>query len=342
MTWDYVLEPLDPVSAAFLPVDCPLPLPDFPTMDDASNVLKCPSILRYETASDIQTVADYYINTLPGAGFAQVADARIGSLNAYLSFSKGGRTFDILVESSMPTTVSITAEVVAMAGSSGESTPTTSTATPAASNPQTRVAGSLNLLLGTSDTPSVFESYHIDYTNVSPIWSNAAVIQSHYSLSANVQGKNIHFTETSDGVKTEVILIGDTEYEVIDGQAAPGSGLAGLGWITWPLDPTTVLGIGSFKTEAAGTYTLDGRPVEVYTITGRVSDDPTGMFSSLASVTAVNGQVWIDQAAGGLIKIVADYESDVKDNSGSLAGHGSGHLEIYVAQIGNVTVTPPN
>jgi hypothetical protein len=40
------------------------------------------------------------------------------------------------------------------------------------------------------------------------------------------------------------------------------------------------LGIGSFRTAADGTATIDGRPAEVDRITGTVADDVSGMFAS--------------------------------------------------------------
>jgi hypothetical protein len=231
------------------------------------------------------------------------------------------------VESGSPTTISITNKVAAAANPSAASTPITSVASPVVGNPQTQVGSAQSLLLGTSDTPSVFASYHLEYTNLTPKWIDGAITPSKYSLSADVQGKNIHFTENSKGKTTEVILIGDQEYDVNNGTLTPRLGLAGLDWAMWPLDSVMVLTVGSLKTETAGTDTLGGRSLEIYTITGKISDDSTGMIASLGTgVTAVNGKVWIDQATGGLVRAVADYESDVKDSSGSVVGHGSGHL----------------
>jgi hypothetical protein len=66
-----------------------------------------------------------------------------------------------------------------------------------------------------------------------------------------------------------------------------------------------------------------------------------GVSGNLLSITSVTGKVWIDQATGALLKAVLDYKADVRDTSGNLKGSGTGHLEISVTQIGNVTVTLP-
>ena len=112
-----------------------------------------------------------------------------------------------------------------------------------------------------------------------------------------------------------------------------------LAWALWPIDPASVLGTGATSAQLTGTETVDGRVAEVYDIaaTGPLSA-PGGMG---LAVTSVNGQVWIDQETGALLKTVLDYDADVKDADGNVKGNAPGRLEIDVTQVGQVNVALP-
>ena len=107
----------------------------------------------------------------------------------------------------------------------------------------------------------------------------------------------------------------------------------------WPLDVIMVLSICSLITAPAGTQTIDGRVTEVYQVSGKVSDDPTGMIAAFGqSISQSAGKVWVDQATGSLTKLQIDYEMDVKDSAGTVQGHAPASLEITITQIGAVRV----
>jgi hypothetical protein len=58
-------------------------------------------------------------------------------------------------------------------------------------------------------------------------------------------------------------------------------------------------------------------------------------------IASVSGKIWVDQQTGALLKAVLDYQAEVTDSSGNDQGSGSGHVEITVTQVGNVTVALP-
>ncbi len=350
ISWDYEIQQLA-ADAALLPADCPLPLPDVPLLEDARSTIKFPGYTSFESGMDLRDAADFYMNTLPDSGFAPAQEAQIGATTASLTYTKGLQTIDILIETKDVTRVVITRKAAPqVSDADGQPLPTPSptpnlVATSVAGSPQTRVIKSLSLLNGEDDQPSVFPSYHLDYASKAPAWDSAQgkVVQRESRLAADVQGKNVHFTSTAvsgGGSKTsDVYIIDDQEYELINGTPTPGLGLASLTWTMWPLDGITVLGVSSLKTEPAGTEMIDGRVAEVYQLSGKVSDDPTGMIATFGQpIAQSDGKIWIDQESGALIKLLIDYEVDVKDTSGTVQGRASGSLEISVTQIGAVKV----
>jgi len=342
MTWAYRVEPIDPPTGSILPADCPTPLPDVPLMADAANVLRFPGYVAYETRSDVAAVAEFYAKAMPGAGFTADGEAYVSGLAASLGWAKGSDLVRVAVAIGTPTTVRITRH----AGKDAPNpTPIPVPTTPAQAG-QVRVVQALNLLMGSDATPSPFPSYHLEFTGDSPYWNDTKVGRDKIAISADVEGKNVHFTsrETKGGSTTssEVYKMGEKDYEVVKGKAVEGGTLAALAWIMWPLDAIVALGIGSFRTTSAGTETVDGRTVEVYKVAGTLADDTSGMFASFGfPITSTSGTVWVDQATGALIKTVLDYKADVKDTSGTTKGSSSGHLEIAVSRIGRSPVALP-
>jgi hypothetical protein len=350
ITWDYeIRQPA--ADAALLPADCPLPLPDVPLLEDARSTIKFPGYTSFESGMDLRAAADFYMNTLPASGFTPVGEAQIGETTASLAYTKDSQTIDILIETQSVTRVVISRKAVEPVMEAGgqplpKPSPTPNlVATEVAGSPQTRVIKALTALLGEDDRPSVYPSYHLDYAAKLPSWDNAqgVVVQKESRMAADVQGKNVHFISTalkgSGSVTSDVYVIDDQEYEVINGTPTPGLGMKALAWAMWPLDVIMVLSISSLKTAPAGTETIDGRATEVYQISGKASDDPTGMIAAFGqSISQSAGKVWVDQATGGLTKLQIDYEMDVKDSAGTVKGHAPASLEITVTQIGAVRV----
>jgi hypothetical protein len=132
------------------------------------------------------------------------------------------------------------------------SIPVIAPANEAVGNSQTRVANSLNLLIGQGSSTAEFTSYHFEYTNIAPIWDNGKVVQSNEQWSANIEGQNVHFTDITANTKSEVFLINDQEYEVKDGKIQQEMGMAGLAWSMWPINPVYLIAVGSLKTTLVG------------------------------------------------------------------------------------------
>ncbi len=341
MTWAYRLEPIDPAGASAVPADCPTPLPEIPLMANAANVLRFPGYLSYETTSDVAAVADFYGKQMPGVGFSAVGDPYVSALAASLAWTKGSDAVRISVAIGTPTTVRITRQA-------GKDAPNPSPA-PQPTTPgqagMLRVVKSLTLLLGSDATPSVFPSYHLELATSSPYWAATKVAIEKSAISADVAGRNVHFTsrDTKAGRTTtsEIYTIDGKSYAVVKGKVTEGADMEALAWTMWPLDVVVALGIGSFGTTPGGTATLDGRTAEVYAIEGSLADDTTGMWSSFGfPITSARGTVWVDQATGGLLKVVVDYQTDVKEGT-VRKGSGAGHIEVVVGRVGTVSVALP-
>lgn len=342
MSWTYGVATIDPATTSVLPDDCPTPLPDVPLTADATNVQRFPGYVGYETAGDVKTVATFYVKAMADAGFTAGGDAYVGPIGTSLVYTKGGQGVQIAIATGVPTTVRITRKAPA-----GAPNPTpVPVPTTAAEAGMVRVSQALTRLMGTDTTPSVFPSYHLEYNGAAPSWVDGKVAPAQTVIKADVEGKNVHFTdvETKHGSTTssDVYKIGDKSYEVVNGKVQAGVSLASMAWLTWQLNAVVALGIGSFQTTPAGTETLDGRTAEVYRLAGKLSDDKTGTFASFGvPITSVTGTVWVDATTGALLKATLDYAADVKDTSGAVQGSGNGHIDIVVSRIGGSPVALP-
>ena len=162
-----------------------------------------------------------------------------------------------------------------------------------ANDPVTRVVSSLNVLLDPGGETPAFPSYHLEVNHLAPAWADGKPAQKQDMLSADVQGKDVHFIdrETAPGgsvTTAEAYLIGDQEYDVKNGQVQPPEvSLTSLAWTLWPLDPTIIISSGATGAKAAGTEELEGRTAEIYELSG------TG--SALAGVSGLGPQVTLRQ-----------------------------------------------
>lgn len=212
------------------------------------------------------------------------------------------------------------------------------------------LGNALNLVNGTSDEDSVFNSYHIELLldTPQPNEDYSAVINETISISADVEGKNVHIFQIDPG-ETEAkegYIIGenDTEYKLVDGNWQETNGQIAMAWAMWPLQVVMPYAYAtSLYTNKTGTEDIDGRTAIVYELDSSKADPATlaGMQDYGMNMTA-KGKVWIDKETGGMLKLLMDYTSDLTTLDGSeTIGTGTGHIELKIYEVGKVTVTSP-
>lgn len=245
--------------------------------------------------------------------------------------------------------------------STGSSDSTTADSTEVASEPQENSAvaaaskdnlsGALNLLLGTTDKPSVFESYHLELVLDTPQANDddTAVVNEKISISADVAGKNVHILQIDPGETTakEGYIIGDTEkeYKLVDGAWQEMMGQIALGWAMWPLQVvmpyayTTSVYAGKLGIEE-----VDGRKAIAYALDTTKADPAVlaGMQAFGVGNFTGTGKVWIDKETGALLKLQLNYTEDVsKADASAVIAQGTGSITMEVTKVNQVTVTSP-
>ncbi len=214
------------------------------------------------------------------------------------------------------------------------------------------LSGALNLLLGTTDSPSVFDSYHLELVLDSPQANDdyTAVVNEKISISADVAGKNIHILQIDPGETTpkEGYIIGDTEkeYKLVDGAWQEMMGQIALGWAMWPMQVvmpyayTTSVYAGKLGTEE-----VDGRKAVAYELDTAKADPAVlaGMEAFGLGKFTGTGKVWIDKETGALLKLQLDYTEDVFNaDASAVVAPGTGSITMEVTKVGQVTVTSPH
>jgi hypothetical protein len=256
-----------------------------------------------------------------------------------MRWTKGSRTFVVAAAIGIPVTVRIS-EASAAGAPNPSPVPQPTTATQGGT---VRVSRSITLLMGSSEVPSALGSYHAVYHGTSPFWSAGKVAQDVTDVAGDVAGLDVHYLvkEKRGSQKlsvTEGYHVADKNWMVEKGKLVSDDGMAYLAWVSWPLDLVVAIGIGSLRTEAAGTEPVDGRPAEVYRIMGGIAEDPTGMFG--LPITKTDGTIWVDQATGALVKASIDYTTEVKDAEGS-HGSATGSFMLEISRAGQVQVALP-
>jgi hypothetical protein len=166
-------------------------------------------------------------------------------------------------------------------------------------------------------------------------------------MAADVSGDDIHLVYTSDGETTEGWIIdqgteGEKWYEMVEGQVQE-SFLLPMVWLS-ALTPAFPLVVAATGPTAQGGESIDGRAAEKYGVDS--ADAPPGvmgMVGGFLNITASQGNVWVDSETGALLKMTLDYEqkfTDLEDPE-KVLGTGSGHVEILVTRVGQVTVQLP-
>ncbi len=349
---EYLLTEVNSRPEVVYSAGCQPVLTDMPMMDGAGAITRLPGILDYSTDASIEDIHAFYVAQLTPQGWEELTVPAEAADPAMWTFTQAdtGLAAIIIAESDGDTrwvTVMLAGEKAE--GSSTTTPGTTPGPTPktAGSNsPSVRVSMALGILVGMIPQSPPPPSFHLEAVNQVPVASGSSIALKKDVMSADVQGKDVHFihrvTPPGGSTKTtEVYLIGGQEYDVLNGTVQPpGASLMGLDWTTWPLDLTVMLATSSTSAKAAGTEVLDGRTVEVYELNA-TSDSQSGVPGAGLLASAVSGKVWVDQETGALLKAILDYQTDVNGTAGNSLGSGSGHAEIIVTQIGQVTVSLP-
>ena len=121
-------------------------------------------------------------------------------------------------------------------------------------------------------------------------------------------------------------------------------GAVSMAWVFLPLQIILPMSIASLGTTAQGSDTIDGRAADKYALDSAGAPAGTlGVLSGMFSLTSAKGTAWVDKQTGALLKASIDYEQNLVDPPGSQTsvGKGTGHLELLVTKVGNVTVTLP-
>jgi hypothetical protein len=97
MSWEYALTEINRPVDIQLPAGCPPGLVAAPRMADASNVRDVPGWLSYNTTSSVADAAAFYRKELPRLGWAPAPASAVGDTGAFLEFSQGNRTMDVII-----------------------------------------------------------------------------------------------------------------------------------------------------------------------------------------------------------------------------------------------------
>lgn len=220
--------------------------------------------------------------------------------------------------------------------------------TEAASLDATDISSALNLVLGSTDRPSVFSSYHIEIVLDSPVLGddNVTITNETTKISADVAGENIHIIQLDPGATAtkEGYILGDTEYKIVDGEKQETNGLIALAWAMWPLKVVVPYAFAVNYGSKTGTDTVDGRSADVYAFD--TANAPADVLAYLNAVdatgtTSAKGTVWIDKETGAMLKLDMSYTENFSDNDGKVIGTGSGTVTLEISKVNQTTVEIP-
>lgn len=220
---------------------------------------------------------------------------------------------------------------------------------PPAADLQSRISDSYNRTVGITDAGVVLGSFHIEMSGSDPIWNaeTSQVETKNWTMTADFQGDDIYLVYTSDGQTTEGWMIDQGTdnakyYERVEGEVQE-SFMLPLVWLN-VLTPIFPLVVAATGPTSQGGESIDGRAAEKYGVDS--ADAPPGvmgMVGGFLNITSSRGTVWVDQATVALLKTILDYEQKFTDpeKPDTVLGTGSGHVEILVTRVGQVTVQLP-
>jgi hypothetical protein len=321
------------------------PVLDWPVMDDASDLTRLPGLLDYSTAATAENVFTFYEGELAGQGWALRTKPEPGTNSPtaiYVRAETGASAIIAVYQEGTSQRVNVMAPdqeagVVATAVPGAQETAV-------GQNPSVRVSLALSILFNMMPSQPGPDSYHLEVAHQIPAWDGVQIAHSQESMSADVEAGKVHFTQTKTpaGRTTstfEAYLVDKQEYVVKNGQVQPPAPDS-LTWMLWSTNLVSILSSSASGASATGTEVVAGRSAQVYALNSPGLTIP-GLPGTLGSISSLTGQVWVDDGTGALLKAVIDYQADVSDNSGTVRGSGSGHLEITVSQLGQVTVSLP-
>ncbi len=212
------------------------------------------------------------------------------------------------------------------------------------------LSGALNLVLGTTEEPGVFDSYHIEIVLNTPQANedDSAVIVPELKISADVAGEDVHIFQvdpgTTEAKEGYILTSQDAEYKLVDGAWQPMMGQIALGWAMWPLQVIAPYAtVSSLYAGKIGSEDVNGRPAFVYELDTSKADPSTlAAMQAIGVNTTGRGTLWIDKETGAMLKLDLEYVDEVHNSDYSkVIGEGTGHIYIELSQIGEVTVTSP-
>lgn len=210
------------------------------------------------------------------------------------------------------------------------------------------LSGALNLVLGTTDEPGVFDSYHIELVLDTPVLSDdsTTIVNELTQISADVEGANIHILQIDPGEieQKEGFIIGEGEYKLVNGAKEDTMGFIALSWAMWPMQVVLPYAWAANWNTKTGTETLDGREADVYAFDS--ANAPESVQSGLAAygmigTLSANGTVWIDKETGAMLKLDMNYVTSLTDNDGKTVGDGNGHVTIDITGVNQTAVIEP-
>ncbi len=332
MHWEYDLSQVDQPLDLTPPPGCPPGLVDAPLLTDAANVQKFPGMTSYTTKSSVADASAFYTKQLTGLNWQASTQPSVGTAYASQAFERSSQTLTVQISPAQGGGNQVLL-ILQLAGASSVGVGTTPGPTPGTTgggngNASSLVSASLNLLLGSGSKASVLSSYHLEVkgTTIKP--------QEQYTLSADIQGANVHFHyQSPTSGKIEGYIVGGKDYLVQNGAAQAASGQAQLAWLTWSLEPTFALATASLGASLSGEETVAGLAAGKYLIdTANASASALSSVQAFSNISGATGTVWVDKQSGALLQMTLDYTG---------TGNGKGHVEVAVSNVGNVTVSLP-
>jgi hypothetical protein len=95
LTLDYALTGINQPVTIGVPADCPPGMLDVPLLPDASNIVRVPGLLAYDTAADLAAATAFYQAQLPGLGWAADGEPVVTDAATVLSFTQGERQMTV-------------------------------------------------------------------------------------------------------------------------------------------------------------------------------------------------------------------------------------------------------
>jgi hypothetical protein len=97
LTWDYKLSDVNQPLSITLPEDCPAGMVDVPLLTDATDILRLPSMLSYNTNSSLIDTITFYQDKLPALSWQLPSPPTIAGTKALLKFTQGDMQMSVMI-----------------------------------------------------------------------------------------------------------------------------------------------------------------------------------------------------------------------------------------------------